>query len=117
MQSWKRSFYQSFFKLYIVLTFQNVITLSVNLADNMMLGAYSEISLSAAAAVNQVQFIYQQIPGAFGGGIVNAFLIGLSIIFVPMSYQMQAKDGLIIGGGSPKFVMKLIVCIKINKFV
>ena len=45
----------------VVLILQNVITLSVNLADNIMLGAYSEVSLSGVAAVNQVQFIYQQI--------------------------------------------------------
>ena len=50
----------------VVLILQNVITLSVNLADNIMLGAYSEVSLSGVAAVNQVQFIYQQILLAIG---------------------------------------------------
>ena len=54
----------------VVLILQNVITLSVNLADNIMLGAYSEASLSGVAAVNQVQFIYQQILLAIGEGIV-----------------------------------------------
>ncbi len=54
----------------IVLILQNVITLSVNLADNIMLGAYSEAALSGVAAVNQIQFIYQQILSALGEGIV-----------------------------------------------
>ena len=56
-----KRFYRTFFAMYIVLVFQNVISLSVNLADNIMLGAYSETSLSGVAAVNQIQFIYQQL--------------------------------------------------------
>ena len=54
----------------LILVLQQVITLSVNLADNIMLGAYSEVSLAGAAAVNQIQFIYQQILTAAGEGIV-----------------------------------------------
>lgn len=54
----------------IVLVLQNVITLSVNLADNIMLGGYSETALAGVAAVNQVQFIYQQVMTAIGEGIV-----------------------------------------------
>lgn len=45
-----RGFYKNFFTIYIALVLQNVISLSVNLADNMMLGAYSEVSLSGVAA-------------------------------------------------------------------
>lgn len=56
--------------MYIVLVLQNIVTLSVNLADNMMLGAYSESALSGVAAVNQIQFVYQQLLGAFGDGLV-----------------------------------------------
>lgn len=65
-----KSFYQKFFSIYAALVLQNIITLSVNLADNIMLGAYSEVSLSGVAAVNQVQFIYQQILTALGDGLV-----------------------------------------------
>lgn len=64
------SFYKRFFTIYIALVLQNVITLSVNLADNMMLGAYSELALSGVAAVNQIQFVYQQILMALGDGLV-----------------------------------------------
>lgn len=63
-------FYKMFFSMYFILVFQNVITLSVNLADNMMLGAYSEAALSGVAAVNQIQFIFQQVLNAFGDGMV-----------------------------------------------
>ena len=36
-----RSFYKSFFRLMLMLVLQNVIVLSVNLADNIMIGMYS----------------------------------------------------------------------------
>lgn len=36
----------------------------------MMLGAYSETSLAGVAAVNQIQFVYQQILMALGDGLV-----------------------------------------------
>ena len=54
----------------MALVLQNVVTLSVNLADNMMLGSYSETALSGVAAVNQIQFIYQQLLMALGDGLV-----------------------------------------------
>ncbi|MCD2492404.1 MATE family efflux transporter [Lacrimispora sp. NSJ-141] len=63
-------FYRSFFSIYVALVLQNVITLSVNLADNMMLGAYSETSLAGVAAVNQIQFVFQQVLLALGDGLV-----------------------------------------------
>ncbi len=65
-----RSFYKTFFMMFIVLVLQNVITISVNLADNIMLGAYDETALSGAAAVNQIQFVYQQILMSIGEGAV-----------------------------------------------
>ena len=66
----KRGFYKNFFSIYILLVLQNVLTLSVNLTDNIMLGAYSEISLSGVTAVNQIQFIFQQMLSAFAEGAV-----------------------------------------------
>ena len=66
----KTSFYRNFFCIYFPLVLQNVITLSVNLADNIMLGAYSETALSGVAAANQIQFIYQQLLAALGDGLV-----------------------------------------------
>lgn len=66
----EKPFYRNFFSIYVALVLQNVITLSVNLADNIMLGAYSETSLAGVAAVNQIQFIYQQLITALGDGLV-----------------------------------------------
>ena len=34
----EKTFYRNFFSIYIVLVLQNVVTISVNLADNVMLG-------------------------------------------------------------------------------
>ena len=65
-----RSSYKSFFSMLVVLVLQNVITISVNLADNIMLGAYAEVSLSGVAAVNQVQFVFQQILTGIGEGAI-----------------------------------------------
>lgn len=65
-----KTFYRSFFSIYIALVLQNIITLSVNLSDNMMLGAYGENSLAGVAAVNQIQFVYQQILMALSDGLV-----------------------------------------------
>lgn len=65
-----RSFYRRFFSIYVTLVLQNVVTLSVNLADNIMLGAYSETALAGVTAVNQIQFVYQQLLMALGDGLV-----------------------------------------------
>lgn len=66
----EKTFYRNFFSIYIVLVLQNVVTISVNLADNVMLGGYSETALSGVAAVNQIQFVYQQLLTALGDGLV-----------------------------------------------
>ena len=44
--------------------------LSVNLADNVMLGAYSESALSGVAAVNQIQFVLQQLVYGISNGMI-----------------------------------------------
>ena len=56
-----KNFYRNFLKLCSMLVLQNVVTLSVNLADNIMLGAFSETALSGVTTVNQVQFVFQQL--------------------------------------------------------
>ena len=58
-----KSFYRSFFHLFIVVVLQNVVAYSVNMADNLMLGSYSQAALSGAATVNQIQFLVQQATG------------------------------------------------------
>ena len=65
-----KKFYKQFFSIYWVLVLHNVIVLSVNLADNIMIGGYSETCLAGVAAVNQVQFVFQQIILGCGNGLV-----------------------------------------------
>ena len=66
----EKSFYKNFFLLCIPLVLQNMISLGVNLADNIMLGKYAEASLSGVTAVNQIQFVYQNLLMGIGDGMV-----------------------------------------------
>lgn len=65
-----RSFYRWFFRLTLTIALQNLVVFSVNLADNIMLGAYQETSLSGVALVNQIQFLLQMLTMGVGEGIV-----------------------------------------------
>ncbi|MBR2699518.1 MAG: MATE family efflux transporter [Clostridia bacterium] len=49
---------------------EQAVILSVNLADNVMLGAYSETALSGVAAVNQIQFVLQQLVYGISNGMI-----------------------------------------------
>lgn len=64
------SFYRTFFPLLLVIVLQQLAALAVNLVDNIMLGRYSELALSGASLVNQLQFTLQQIAAGIGMGIV-----------------------------------------------
>lgn len=66
-----KRFYKAFFSMMIMLVLQNVIILSVNLVDNIMVTSYSEDALSGVAAVNQLQFILQQIVMGLGDALVS----------------------------------------------
>ena len=65
-----RQFYKTFLRLCVALMLEQAVILSVNLADNMMLGRYSEAALSGVAAVNQIQFVYQQLVYAIGNALI-----------------------------------------------
>ena len=65
-----RKFYNSLFSMLAVVALQNVLAYSVNMADNIMLGAYRQEALSGAAVVNQVFFIVQQAAIAIGDGLI-----------------------------------------------
>jgi len=67
----EKQFYTTFFKLSAIMAAQNLLAYSVNLADNIMLGRYSETTLAAAAMVNQIQYLLQMICIAgIGAGTV-----------------------------------------------
>lgn len=65
-----RSFYRTFVRLALALMVQQAVVLSVNLADNVMLGSYSETALAGVAAVNQIQFVLQQLVFGFSNGMI-----------------------------------------------
>ena len=65
-----KKFYKSFFVMLVTIALQNVLVYSVNLADNIMLGRYSELAMSGTALVNQIQFLLQMLIGGTGDGII-----------------------------------------------
>ena len=65
-----RNMYKTFFSLLIVIAAQGIITLAVNLADNIMLGNFSETALAGASVANQLHFLLQMTAGGVGAGIV-----------------------------------------------
>ncbi len=65
-----KAFYRSFITLSLTLMAEQAVILSVNLADNVMLGAYSESALSGVAAVNQIQFVLQQLVYGVSNGVI-----------------------------------------------
>ena len=64
-----RGFYRTFLPLLLVITLQQLAALAVNLVDNLMLGRYTELALSGANLVNQLQFILQQLVAGAGMGV------------------------------------------------
>ena len=64
-----KPFYKSFFSMAAVIALQNLITYGVNLADNVMIGGYSQDALSGVAIVNQIQFLLQMVVMGIGNGI------------------------------------------------
>ena len=65
-----RNFYKIFFALALTVAAQNLVAYSVNLADNIMLGAYSENALAGASLANQIQYVLQMAILGVGEGIV-----------------------------------------------
>jgi putative MATE family efflux protein len=53
----------------IVISLQQLAALMVNMVDNMMLGTYTELALSGASLVNQIQFMLQSFVSGIGTGV------------------------------------------------
>ena len=64
------SFYRTLFPILLTIALQNLVAYSVNMADNIMLGSFSQTSLSAASTVNQIFFVVQQLTFSVGEGMV-----------------------------------------------
>ena len=65
-----KTFYRTLFPLLLTIALQNLVAYSVNMADNIMLGSYSQTALSSAATVNQIFFVVQQLALGIGDGLV-----------------------------------------------
>lgn len=63
-------FYRTFFILTISIALQNLLTYSVNLADNVMIGRYSQDAMSAISLCNQFQFLLQMLVIGVSEGVV-----------------------------------------------
>ena len=65
----EKKFYKTFASMTGVIAMQNLITFAVNLADNVMIGGYSQTALSGVAIVNQIQFLLQMLMLGTGSAI------------------------------------------------
>lgn len=65
-----KNFYRTFLRLCFTLMLEQAVILSVNLADNIMLGKYTESAMSGVAAVNQIQFVFQQLVYGIGNAVI-----------------------------------------------
>lgn len=108
-----KKFYKTLVHLMVVVILQNLVAYSVNMADNLMLGIYSQPALSGAATVNQIQFLLQQMTLAIGDtlviigsqywgkrqpkpirsltgvAILLGLLLGLSVFFITSAYPRE----------------------------
>ena len=66
-----KKFYAALASLSAVIALQNLITFGVNLADNVMIGGYSQAALNGVTIVNQIQFLLQM----FAGGVANGMVV------------------------------------------
>lgn len=68
-----KRFYKNFALIAIPMAFQNIVTTSVNLIDNLMIGQLGDISIAAVGLANKVFFIFTLIVFGLGSG-ANAFI-------------------------------------------
>ena len=64
-----RAMLKRFFPMLFLIALQQLLALFVNLADNFMLGIYSETAMAGAAVVNQLQYMMQQLIFGVAGGV------------------------------------------------
>ena len=69
-RTFDKYFYKTFFSLFGIVALQNLIVFSVNLADSIMLGSYSEAAMSGVSLANQVQYLLQCAVNGFASGLV-----------------------------------------------
>ncbi|MBQ8586301.1 MAG: MATE family efflux transporter [Butyricicoccus sp.] len=65
-----KKFYSTFAVLTVSIALQNLLTYSVNLADNIMIARYSQDALAGVSLCNQIQFFLQMLVVGVGEGVV-----------------------------------------------
>ncbi len=65
-----KAFYRTMVRMLLIIALQNIVAYSVNMADNIMLGSYSQEALSGATTVNQIYFMVQQFALSIGNCLV-----------------------------------------------
>ncbi len=65
-----KAFYKRLFILAVPIVFQNVITYSVGLTDNLMIGSLGELAVSGVYLCNQIQIILQMLVAGIGAALI-----------------------------------------------
>ena len=65
-----KHFYKTLLTLTCTIALQNIVVNAVGLADNVMLGGYSEAALSGVSLANQIQFVLQMVVLGLGEGLI-----------------------------------------------
>ncbi len=63
------AFYKTFFVMTLTMAVQNLIVFGVNLADSVMMGAYSETALSGVGICNNIQFFLNMAASGISSGM------------------------------------------------
>lgn len=102
------AFYKAFFTMTFTLALQNLIVFGVNLADSVMMGAYSESALSGVGICNNIQFFLNMAASGIASGMtviasqywgqketkpihrVSAVAMWLGIIFTMLIFAFAA---------------------------
>lgn len=64
----EKNFYRTLFIVALPAAFQALISMSVNMLDNLMVGSLGDISLASVAQANQVSTLFTFIVNGIGGG-------------------------------------------------
>lgn len=101
-------FYKAFFAMTFTLALQNLIVFGVNLADSVMMGAYSETALSGVGICNNIQFFLNMAASGVASGMtviasqywgkketkpifkVSAVAMWISIVFTMLIFAFAA---------------------------
>ncbi len=102
------AFYKAFFTMTLTMALQNLIVFGVNLADSVMMGAYSETALSGVGICNNIQFFLNMAASGISSGMtviasqywgkketkpifkVSAVAMWLGIIFTGLIFAFAA---------------------------